>query len=321
MTAKNNVVLSYKDMQHTNSYGLIRGMQFSGFIFQYYGLVLDLLLLGLTRASEIAGPPNAPNDFLTFPDEATETRHPVRVYCRYIDKIYMVCRFDADESKDLIQRYLTKNPDPNNENVVGYNNKRCWPMDCRMRLMKHDVNLGRAMFWDFKNRLPRSLTTIDWEDTFVSVYSNKNPNLLFSLAGFEVRILPKSRVKSEEFSIQDGAWSLQNEETKERTATAFLRVAQEGIDTFNNKIRKVLMASGATTFTKVANKWNSAIIGLMTYYREAVIHTQELLDLLVKCENKVQTRIKVGLNSKMPSRFPPVCGVNVCRCRCGHYYL
>ena len=36
------------------------------------------------------------------------------------------------------------------------------------------------------------------------------------------------------------------------------------------------------------------------------MHTQELLDLLVKCENKIQTRIKIGLNSKMPSRFPPV---------------
>lgn len=27
---------------------------------------------------------------------------------------------------------------------------------------------------------------------------------------------------------------------------------------------------------------------------------------MVKCENKIQTRIKIGLNSKMPSRFPPV---------------
>jgi pre-mRNA-processing factor 8 len=44
----------------------------------------------------------------------------------------------------------------------------------------------------------------------------------------------------------------------------------------------------------------------MTYFREATVHTQELLDLLVKCENKIQTRIKIGLNSKMPSRFPPV---------------
>ena len=55
-----------------------------------------------------------------------------------------------------------------------------------------------------------------------------------------------------------------------------------------------------------AAQWNTALIGLMTYYREAVIHTQEMLDLLVKGENKIQTRIKIGLNSKMPSRFPPV---------------
>lgn len=37
------------------------------------------------------------------------------------------------------------------------------------------------------------------------------------------------------------------------------------------------------------NRWNTALIGLMTYYREATVHTQELLDLLVKCENKIQT--------------------------------
>ena len=64
-------------------------------------------------------------------------------------------RFTAEEAKDLIQRYLTEHPDPNNENIVGYNNKKCWPRDARMRLMKHDVNLGRAVFWDMKNRLPR----------------------------------------------------------------------------------------------------------------------------------------------------------------------
>jgi pre-mRNA-processing factor 8 len=54
------------------------------------------------------------------------------------------------------------------------------------------------------------------------------------------------------------------------------------------------MSSGSTTFTKIANKWNTALIGLMTYYREAVVHTQELLDLLVKCENKIQTRWVLG---------------------------
>ncbi|KAJ5709296.1 hypothetical protein N7493_010630 [Penicillium malachiteum] len=305
ITSKNNVQLSYKDMNHTNSYGLIRGLQFSGFVFQYYGMMIDLLLLGLQRASEMAGPPASPNDFLQFRDKATETRHPIRLYTRYVDKIWVFFRFEADESRDLIQRFLTENPDPNFENVIGYKNKKCWPRDCRMRLMRHDVNLGRAVFWDLKNRLPRSITTIEWDDTFVSVYSKDNPNLLFSMSGFEVRILPKSRNQNEEFSVKDSVWSLVDNSTKERTAHAFLQVTEEDIQKFNNRIRQILMSSGSTTFTKIANKWNTALIALFTYYREAAVSTVNLLDTIVKCETKIQTRVKIGLNSKMPSRFPP----------------
>ncbi|CAG8614473.1 16156_t:CDS:10, partial [Cetraspora pellucida] len=306
MTAKNNVVLNYKDMNHVNAYGLIRGLQFASFIFQYYGLILDLLVIGLQRASEIAGPPQMPNDFLQFRDVATETRHPIRLYCRYIDKIHIFFRFNADEARDLIQRYLTEHPDPNSENIVGYNNKKCWPRDCRMRLFKSDVNAGRAVFWDIKNRLPRSLTTIEWDDTFCSVYSKDNPNVLFSMCGFEVRILPKIRNLNEEFTLKDGVWNLINEQTKERTAQAFLRVDEESMQKFHNRVRQILMASGSTTFSKISNKWNTCLIGLMSYFREAVVHTRELLDIIVKAENKIQTRIKIGLNSKMPSRFPPV---------------
>ncbi|OAF70592.1 Splicing factor Prp8 [Intoshia linei] len=306
MTAKNNIVINYKDMNHTNSYGIIRGLQYASFIVQYYGLVLDLLLLGLQRASQMAGPPQMPNDFLTYKDIETEQVHPVRLYSRYIDRLHILFKFTADEAKDLIQRYLTEHPDPNNENIVGYNNKKCWPRDARMRLMKHDVNLGRAVFWDMKNRLPRSITTINWNSNFVSIYSKDNPNLLFNMSGFECRILPKCRMTYEEFAHRDGVWNLQNEVTKERTAQCFLRVDDESLQRFHNRVRQILMASGSTTFTKIVNKWNTSLIGLMTYFREAVVNTQELLDLLVKCENKIQTRIKIGLNSKMPSRFPPV---------------
>ena len=305
ITSKNNVNLNYKDMNHVNSYGLIRGLQFSGFIFQYYGLVIDLLLLGLQRASEIAGPPQSPNDFLQYRDRVTETKHPIRLYTRYIDKIWVFFRFSADESKDLIQRFLTEQPDPNFENVIGYHNKKCWPRDSRMRLMRHDVNLGRATFWQLKNRLPRSMTTIEWDDTFASVYSRDNPNLLFSMCGFEVRILPKIRNTSDEFSTKDSVWSLVDNATKERTAHAFLQVTEEDIQKFNNRVRQILMSSGSTTFTKIANKWNTTLIALFTYYREAAVSTVDLLDTIVKCETKIQTRVKIGLNSKMPSRFPP----------------
>lgn len=305
ITAKNNVQLNYKDMNHTNAYGMIRGLQFSAFVFQYYGLVLDILLLGLQRANEIAGAPENPNDFLQFKDRETEVRHPIRLYTRYIDRIWVFFRFTADESRDLIQRFLTEQPDPNFENVIGYKNKKCWPRDSRMRLMRHDVNLGRAVFWDLKNRLPRSVTTIEWDDTFASVYSRDNPNLLFSMCGFEVRILPKIRNLAEEFPVKDSVWSLVDNTTKERTAHAFLQVTEEDIQKFNNRIRQILMSSGSTTFTKIANKWNTTLIALFTYYREAAVSTVNLLDTIVKCETKIQTRVKIGLNSKMPSRFPP----------------
>ncbi|XP_017297957.1 LOW QUALITY PROTEIN: pre-mRNA-processing-splicing factor 8-like, partial [Diaphorina citri] len=276
MTAKNNIVINYKDMNHTNSYGIIRGLQFASFIVQYYGLVLDLLVLGLQRASEMAGPPQMPNDFLTFQDTATELAHPIRLYCRYVDKVHLFLRFTGEEARDLIQRYLTEHPDPNNENIVGYNNKKCWPRDARMRLMKHDVNLGRAVFFGLKNRLPRSTTTIQWEGSFVSVYSKDNPNLLFNMSGFECRVLPKCRTTHDEFSHRDGVWNLQNEVTKERTAQCFLRVDDESLQRFHNRVRQILMASGSTTFTKIVNKWNTALIGLMTYFRESVVNTQEL---------------------------------------------
>lgn len=70
---------------------------------------------------------------------------------------------------------------------------------------------GRAVFWDIKNRLPRSVTTVQWENSFVSVYSKDNPNLLFNMCGFECRILPKCRTSYEEFTHKDGVWNLQNE--------------------------------------------------------------------------------------------------------------
>ena len=78
MTTKNNVVISFKDM------------------------ILDLLVLGLQRASELAGPSNDPNDFMSFKDVETETRHPIRLYCRYIDRLYLVFRFSEQESRELI---------------------------------------------------------------------------------------------------------------------------------------------------------------------------------------------------------------------------
>jgi hypothetical protein len=91
------------------------------------------------------------------------------------------------------------------------------------------------------------------------------------------RSLPKCRMDNEQLIHGDGVWNVQlhNEVTKERTAQCFLRVDEDSILRFHNRVRQILMAGGSTTFTKIVNKWNTALIGLVTYFREAVANTQE----------------------------------------------
>ena len=98
-----------------------------------------------------------------------------------------------------------------------------------------------------QNRLPRALTTVEWENSFVSVYSKDNPNLLFNMGGFEVRrtkktstststsqvrVKPKCRMHLEALTHRDGVWNLQHEATKEMTAQAFLRVRFPRLEVF-----------------------------------------------------------------------------------------
>jgi pre-mRNA-processing factor 8 len=171
-------------------------------------------LIGVQRAKDLAGSFESPNDFMKFESEEVMNRHPLKAYCRYIDKFYAVFKFSRQEAEDLVERYLKENPDPLNENLLNYPTKKCWPKNQRMRLMKFDVNLGRAIFWELKNRLPQSLTTLIWDKSFVSVYSNKNPNLLFEMCGFEIRIQPRIRTDPEDFVIKDGVWKLVNAKSK-----------------------------------------------------------------------------------------------------------
>ena len=302
LTCKNNVAINFKDMTHTNNLGILHGLQFSALLTQFWGLVIDLLLLGLPRASQLAGPSHSPHDFMTFASGDEETAHPLRAYCRYIDRVYMVFRFSAAEARELVARHAAAEPEEAARGAAGYPNRRCWPRDARMRLNAADVAVGRAVFWEVRGRLPPAIARLEWDSAFVSVYSARNPNLLFDMAGFEVRIKPRSRGEAAEAG--DGVWLLEDARTRETTAVAHLRVDAEAQSKFENRVRQILMASGSTTFTKIANKWNTSLIGVVTYFREALIATEGFLDLLVKSENRIQNRIKLGLNSKMPTRFP-----------------
>ncbi|KAH9262816.1 pre-mRNA-processing-splicing factor 8 [Batrachochytrium salamandrivorans] len=182
--------------------------------------------------------------------------------------------------------------------------QRTFKRDCRMRLFKQDVNFGRACFWELKNRLPRSLTTISFPDSFVSVYSRNNPNLLFSMCGFEIRMKPRQSVytlnpkltttTTMEFQDEvEGAWSFQNDITKERTAMAYLKVDAAATKSFESRIRQILMSSGSTTFTKIINKWNTAVIGLITYYREA-LSILKSFGFISEIRKLIQNRVRLA---------------------------
>lgn len=46
-------------------------------------------------------------------------------------------------------------------------------------------------------------------------------------------------MSTEAFANKDGVWALQNAATKERTAQAFLRVDDEALKAFENRVRQV----------------------------------------------------------------------------------
>ena len=56
ITSKNNVVIAYKDMAHTNSYGIIRGLQFASFVMQVgLGLSTGTGCQSISAVAKVAG--------------------------------------------------------------------------------------------------------------------------------------------------------------------------------------------------------------------------------------------------------------------------
>ena len=107
------------------------------------------LIFSFLACSEMAGPLQMPNNFLQYHNSATETQHPICLYSRYVDCLHIFFRFTMHEARDLIQCYLSANPDPNNT-IIG---------TAGLRLINCNIDLRRVVFWNIKNSLPRPLTT------------------------------------------------------------------------------------------------------------------------------------------------------------------
>ncbi|KAI1782797.1 hypothetical protein LXA43DRAFT_394367 [Ganoderma leucocontextum] len=80
---------------------------------------------GVKTTTSVPQSERRPGPLMPNNDSAAETRHPIRLYSR----------LTPEESRELVRGH----PHPH---------ERSWPRDCRMRLIKHDVNRGRAAFWN-----------------------------------------------------------------------------------------------------------------------------------------------------------------------------
>ncbi|CCW68908.1 unnamed protein product [Phytomonas sp. Hart1] len=309
IVSRHDVVVEFKDMSYHHHKGLIRGFMFSSFLAQYWGLMMDILLIGTRRSQEIAGTALKPNPFLSFfRDPFLAVSHPIRGYCRYHNEVYILLRYTKAEADDIRQRYLKEtNSDPTmrskNASVYGFKNPKQWARDARMRLFLNDVNLARAVLWEFSGRLPPALAEITDEKSFVSVYSKDNPNLLCDIAGFSIRLLPVARTETEVLE-NESMWSLRNHTTKDITCRAFLQVTKEHINMMRNKARRTVMMVGSSTFHSIAAKWNAFITEVVPYYREAILGSEELQMVLAMAEHRMQARVMMNLNSRAKSRFP-----------------
>lgn len=293
ITSKMNASLSFKDMLHVNQFGIIRGLQFSSFVVQFYLMMSDILILGLPRALDLGRSENM---------LASDT-HPIRGYMRYLDEVYVSFHLSRDDAEEMKEDFAASGA-TEEDTLPVYPLKRCWAGDLTMKMIRRDVALGRALYDELTRRLPDVLGSVECLDA--SIYSVDNPAILFDMAGFEVRLVPKHGLNSDPIQQNDESmWSFTNRETMERTGFAAVKVSRESINRFENRVRQILMSSGSTTFAKIVKRWNTTLTALATYFREAAVSTPELLDVIVRCEIRVQNKVMMGLNSKMPARFPP----------------
>ena len=103
LTSRLNSNLSFKDMTFSNTIGLLQGTDTAGFLMQFWGLVADLLFLGLERADFVGDPLN-PNEIFSFESEVEES-HPLKMYCRHLENFTAVFRFEPEEAAELMQSF------------------------------------------------------------------------------------------------------------------------------------------------------------------------------------------------------------------------
>jgi pre-mRNA-processing factor 8 len=323
IVSRSNAVLNFKNMRYTQSVGISPGWEFSGFLMQLYGLaVVDLPILehwGDTNTAQAISPKQG----LQTADQKAKTDLFGRVlyYERILDRIYLLVRVSRTDAQRAVQQFLQQHAKhPLRERLVDdayYPNRRCWPSAERMRLRPLECHFGRALFDALRALLGAHTTALlplaemPESHTMVSVASGPtNPSLFFEMFGFEVRLVPTEWDHASLTGTNGSPAVRTSAATRWSLASgrmvAYLQVSPYALQHWIQEVQRLLMATIHAPFTRVAARWNALALHFAGMYREVAANAPAVRRLVHHAQERVQNRIKLGLNSKMPVRFPPV---------------
>uniref|UniRef100_A0A6T6SP05 mRNA splicing factor PRP8 n=1 Tax=Amorphochlora amoebiformis TaxID=1561963 RepID=A0A6T6SP05_9EUKA len=305
LSSKNNSIISFKDMSYMNILGIIRGIQFSTFIIQLYSITIDLLIIGLSRSLRLNK-----NSWLQNQDISSkvneENQHPVKLYLRIINELFILLKIKRREKIEILEKYINSSNNQYHKITDYYSINNKSPTNVGTPLIKLNSNLGNALFEEMKNKVPSSFIQLKIDYLDISIYDTQIPYISCLIEGFQLKIINSFRLNEIKKSDYIAIWKLKSDNIDFGQTYCMIDIANKSIVSFQNRIRHIILTSGSSTFTKISNKWNTTLIGLVTYFRESIKSSDKLLQVIIKSENKIQNRVKMGLNSKMPSRFPPV---------------
>jgi pre-mRNA-processing factor 8 len=247
---KNNVKIFYKDMIFTNFIGIIRGLPFSGFLYQIYLLVTDLFIIGIDNAKDIYF-----EKIFKYNISFNFIKDPIFFYFRYFSKIL----FLLESSDDTFLR-------------------------------------------DLDTKIPIGLSRLSFDNNITNKrsYNNTIPKIAINLCGFKIISKNMNSKKNKKL------WFLYKNLKKKNFKYFFPLISNDIIKKLENRIKQFLFSCSSSTFTKISNKWNLNMIGFISYFRESCTNSNLFFNKASCLEKKIQSKIKTDLNSKMPSRFPPV---------------
>ncbi|KAK4538547.1 hypothetical protein CDCA_CDCA18G4572 [Cyanidium caldarium] len=312
LTAKCNVMMSFKDMQHTNSVGVPLGLAFAGFLLQWYAVAaVDLpLLASWTGTGALDG--RVAEGYAAADGAAW-------LYQRTLTDAHLLVHLPAVECRRLVRELLLRADVAAEEQAHlldddYYPTKRCWPRAQRMRLATFDCHLGRSLFERVREAVPSAVVSLSPLGTapvgcHVSVVSGaRNPYLHWELHGWEV-CMTVPQYSTPEHAAPDRDMSSPPDwvlGSHRQPVEVRVRVADAVVRDWQQRVQQLLMSTVQAPFVRVAARWNALVLAQVSLYREALSQTPEMLQALRRAEVRVQNRIKLGLNSKMPVRFPPV---------------